>query len=217
MIPTDPSEKTTLVLNRSYQAFSFFTARATIRHMMNGRVVGVDAEGNQASWDGTDLDLREGSASSLNWSDMTVALYQDQPCLRSAPNPVTGEEKRWPIPTVVLCNHHFGYHNRKKGTVTSLRTLYNASKGVCQYCLEKIPYSAATKDHCYPKSLGGSNDSFNLVLACRSCNNLKGSIFPHYDINGDEVKPLPHRVGPIGILPQGVHLRSEWRPYLFLD
>lgn len=216
MIPVDPDSRTTLVLNRNYQSQGrFFTARASIRHMMNGRVKGIDAVGNCASWTGDEVSEVEGYSSSLSWSDLTIELHPDQPCLRSAPNVLTGEDTRWPVPTIVVCTHHFGYHARGNQQV-SLKSVYRIYKGICQYCLSKISLSDSTKDHVYPKSLGGSNDDFNIVLACRSCNAKKDNIFPYYDARGNEVKPRGMNHYLAGV-PEGTIIRDEWRPFLFLD
>ena len=207
MIPVDPDTKTTLVLNKNYQSSGrLFSAKATIRHLINGRVKGIDASGNAVSW------AEEGS--STNWNDLTIELFPDQPCLRSAPDPISDRDRQWPVPTIVVCTYHWGYHGRRGSTV-SLKSIYAIYKGICQYCLRKIPYSDATKDHVFPKSMGGSNDDFNFVLACRSCNSEKESIYPYYDVNGNEVKPrgiLNYLMG----LPHGVNVRDEWKPYLFI-
>lgn len=215
MIPVDPHSRTTLVLNKNYQSNGrFFTARAAIRHMMNGRVKGIDAVGNCVSWTGDEVTEVEGYSSSLSWADLSIELYPDQPCLRSAPNATTGQETQWPVPTIVVCTHHFGYHARS-GQSVSLKTIYKIYKGICQYCLEKISYSDATKDHVYPKSLGGTNDDFNLVLACRSCNAKKDNSYPYYNADGKEVKPrgMNHLHG----LPEETLIREEWKPFLFLE
>lgn len=216
MIPVDPDSKTTLVLNKHYQSQGrFFTARAAIRHMMNGRVKGIDAVGNCASWTGDEVNEVEGYSSSLSWSNLTIELHPDHPCLRSAPDALTGRETQWPVPTIVVCTHHFGYHARA-GQSISLRSVYRIYKGVCQYCLSKISYSDSTKDHVFPKSLGGSNDDFNIVLACRTCNAKKDNVFPYYDVRGQEVKPRGVNHYLMGI-PEGTVIRDEWKPFLFLD
>lgn len=216
MIPVDPHQRTTLVLNKNYQSQGrFFTARAAIRHMMNGRVKGIDAVGNCVSWSGDEVNEVEGYSSSLNWANLNIELYPDNPCLRSAPNAITGAETQWPVPTIVVCTHHFGYHARA-GQNVSLKTIYNIYKGTCQYCLEKISFSEATKDHVYPKSLGGTNDQFNLVLACRPCNAAKDNSYPYHNVDGKEVKPrsFSHY---LNTLPEGMHIREEWKPFLFLE
>jgi 5-methylcytosine-specific restriction endonuclease McrA len=209
-----PEERTTLLLNRHYQAFSFCSARAAIRHLITGRIKGMDADGNVASWDGSDIDSFQDVSNSLSWKDGTVKLFDLHPYLRSAPNVVTGEETRNFIPTIAICGHHFGFHARKGQTI-SLKSLYSIYKGICQYCLKHIPMSHATKDHVYPKSQGGSNDDFNLVLACRECNNAKDNIFPYHDVNGKEVKPKKFVCTRVPV-PEN-DMRPEWKPFLFLE
>ena len=54
-----PETKTSLLVNKNYQAFAFCTARAAIRHLMANRVKGLDADGNAVSWTGVDLELRD--------------------------------------------------------------------------------------------------------------------------------------------------------------
>lgn len=214
MKPVDPNARTTLVLNRSYQAYAFFSARAAIRHLMNGRVKGIDADGNAVSWLGNDVENYPGAPSTLSWSGGEVSLYDDQPCLRSAPNAVTGEETQWPVPTVVVCTRYFGYRVKKNQNV-NLRMLYRFYDGTCQYCLNKIPLGHATKDHVYPKSKGGSNDDFNLVLACRKCNSEKDDIFPYYNADGQVVKPKLLNTFTVQIPDEG-KVREEWKPFLFV-
>ena len=216
MIPVDPHTRTTLVLNKNYQSNGrFFTARAAIRHLMNSRVKGIDAMGNCVSWNGSDVENLEGVGSSLSWADGSVNLYSDHPCLRSAPNAITGLETQWPVPTIVVCTYHFGYR-RRSGQNISLKTLYHLCKGVCQYCVEKIPFSEATKDHIYPKSLGGPNDQSNIALACRSCNSAKEDTFPYHDVNGQEVRSRVINQHT-GVLPVGMSFRDEWKPYLYIS
>lgn len=45
----------------------------------------------------------------------------------------------------------------------------------CHYCKRPMLYSMATVDHVVAKSNGGKNSSDNYVLACKRCNNMKGS------------------------------------------
>ena len=208
LTPVDAAARTTLVLDGSYQAYAFFTARAAMRHMMNGRAHGIDASGNTIPWDGREED------DGYSWAKNTIELFDNHPCLRSAPDRITGAEKQWAIPTIVVCTTHFG-HTVRRGQQTSLRSLYSIYKGTCQYCLKKIPFCVATKDHVHPKSKGGTNDGFNLVLACRDCNAAKDNIFPYFDINGKEV--IPKNRVQIGIqVPEDMGIREEWKPYLFM-
>ena len=192
MIAVEPNTRTSLVLNRNYQSLGVYcTAKAAIRHLMTGRMKGIDADGNVYSW-----------------GQENIALHEDQPCLRSAHN------RHWPIPTILLCTQHFGFHSRKGENIT-LKNLYKAYKGTCQYCLNPIPLSQATKDHLYPKSKGGTDHVFNLVLACRKCNSEKDSTYPYFDVNGKEVKSKNLLLSN-AYLADNEDIRNEWKPYLFI-
>ena len=214
MIPVSPTTRTTLVANAHHQFYGrFCTARAAMRQMMNGNARGVDASGMDISWTGADITNLNGRPSEYSWVEKSVQLWPDQPCLRSAPNRVTGEEVQWPVPTIIICSHHFGYP-AKRGENVSLRKLYAIQKGICQYCYDKIPFSEATKDHIYPKDLGGSNHDFNLALACRKCNSKKSNIYPYFDKDGN----VPSGVNVntyLRELYEGVEIRPEMYPYLF--
>ena len=213
MTVVTPDTRTTLLVNRNYQAFNFCTARAALRHLMADRAKGLDADGNAVSWTGADLNLAGHSV--LRWYNNEVSLYDNHPCLRSAPDRETGEEKKWAVPTILVCNHSFGIH-RKTGENVSLRSIFNAYKGICQYCYTKVSMSNATKDHVFPKSKGGTNHDFNIVLACRDCNSAKDNHYPYYDINGKEVKPIKFSnfENMLRTMPE---LRDEWKPFLHLN
>ncbi len=45
----------------------------------------------------------------------------------------------------------------------------------CTYCDKSIRFSDADIDHIWPQSKGGSNNNFNLVIACQTCNRSKGN------------------------------------------
>lgn len=216
MIPVNPNKVTTLIVNKFHLASGrFMTARAAFRQLMNGRVTGVDASGYDFSWTGADPTNIEGPGSDYNWRDVTIQLYPDQPCLRSAPNPMTGEETMWPVPTIVVTTYHFGYH-AKKGENVSTRMLYNIHKGICQYCFEKISLSEATRDHIFPRTLGGSNDDFNLVLACKKCNSHKDCKYPYLDKDGN--LPVGTSIHDyLSYVHRGIEIRPEWHPYLYTE
>lgn len=44
-----------------------------------------------------------------------------------------------------------------------------------EFTLRGVEYRAASLDHVYPVSRGGTNQRTNIVLACRKCNELKGA------------------------------------------
>ena len=58
----------------------------------------------------------------------------------------------------------------------------------CAYCGKSIRFSDADIDHIWPKSKGGSNSNYNLVIACQSCNRSKGNKIDGRIIKGFVVK-----------------------------
>lgn len=219
MTPVYPDQRVSLMLSSSYEAKAFVTARAAFRHLVKGSVRGLDSAGTPVSWSGAE-DVRQTSVSSHTWKkphevyawcNRNVSIPEDNPCLRSSS---MGDVIEWPVPTIIVCSSHYGYRPRKNVAV-SLRTIYTHYKKTCQYCYEVIPFSEATKDHCVPKSKGGTNDDINLVLACRRCNNIKDSHFPYADVYGNEVQARPI-ISSLLQLPPSTELRDEWKPFLHL-
>lgn len=47
--------------------------------------------------------------------------------------------------------------------------------GCCKYCLQPLSRRAATVDHRFPRSKGGTDNKANLAAACYPCNVAKGS------------------------------------------
>lgn len=56
--------------------------------------------------------------------------------------------------------------------------IYEREKKKCFYCGKNLKFRQITLDHYLPKSKGGTEDIFNLVLSCRKCNRLKGNKIP---------------------------------------
>jgi hypothetical protein len=56
----------------------------------------------------------------------------------------------------------------KSFTLADVRKQYANQKGKCYYCHEKL--TAYHIDHVIPLSRGGTNDAFNIVIACPACN-----------------------------------------------
>lgn len=63
--------------------------------------------------------------------------------------------------------------------------LFHMQGGKCHYCTRQMTRKPvgkyfATEDHILPRSQGGSSMIANLVGACFTCNNMRGSIPYHY-------------------------------------
>ena len=48
----------------------------------------------------------------------------------------------------------------------------------CHYCHIPLDSRNVTIDHIVPRALGGQDERFNKILACRDCNERKADAFP---------------------------------------
>jgi len=193
MTPVSPTIKTTLVLTAGFQACGFFSARSTIRNMISGGVKAYDRYGNIHDWD--------------SWIANDDHLIENHPALRSV-------DSIWAVPTIVIVPGYFGTFGKKRMRAISLKQLYYVYDGECQYCLKKIPYTAATRDHVLPRSRGGSNAESNIVLSCKKCNTKKSNKFPYSNIKGCSVKPKMLNDVEFAALSEKVVIREEWKTFL---
>lgn len=68
--------------------------------------------------------------------------------------------------------------NVSKSSRPSKKTIWTRDKGSCQYCQIRLSLKDCTIDHVIPKSRGGQHTWGNVVIACRKCNQKKGSKLP---------------------------------------
>lgn len=191
-----PYDKVTLLLDRSYMPFQIATAKAIFYHLLKGHGKGIDAAGRHFEFDDV--------------INKRLTFFPDQPCMRSA-------SEVWPIPTVFITNSSFFFKSRKakSGLAVTLKDLHKHYKGICQICLRPKRISEFSKDHVLPRSKGGSDHDFNLVLACKSCNSRKGSEYPYKNVLGQVLKGA-HIYSTGFFRPEENETREEWKPFLFL-
>lgn len=67
---------------------------------------------------------------------------------------------------VVLEERTANYNLRSK--------VYKRDAGQCQYCGKDVAFAESQIDHVHPWYHGGKTQLNNLVLACKSCNGMKG-------------------------------------------
>jgi hypothetical protein len=200
-----PNQLTTLLLDQTYMPFGLATAKGAFRAVLRGAGKGLDANNVPFDWQ--------------KLSKRNLAIFPDQPCMRSSPQ--NGEEVAWPIPTVVITNSRFFYHSKKKNKdadyLPSVREVFDFYDGFCCFCGEKIKHiKDASREHVHSKALGGSNGIRNIVLAHKLCNSLAGHEMPKLDINGNEIVPKMKVYPSHFILPSTVKVRSEWKTFLFV-
>ncbi|MEG3437496.1 HNH endonuclease [Pannus brasiliensis CCIBt3594] len=88
------------------------------------------------------------------------------------------------------------------------RAIRERANYVCEYCHspERLSANRFTFDHIIPRSLGGSDHSDNLALACRRCNERRYNFVAGIDPETQEIVPLFN--------PR----RQEWREhFIWLD
>lgn len=56
--------------------------------------------------------------------------------------------------------------------------LYLRDGQKCYFCGKSMFYGKVSIDHYLPKSMGGTDEIFNLVTSCKSCNGQKKNIIP---------------------------------------
>lgn len=84
----------------------------------------------------------------------------------------------------------------------------------CQYCGTMT--TPLTVDHVIPRSRGGIDAWENLVCACVTCNNKKGSRTP--DEAHMRLLTIPKRPHHVTFLKHFIGKADDtWRPYLFMD
>ena len=69
-------------------------------------------------------------------------------------------------------------HNSSKKSRGKRTTIWSETNGHCVYCNQSITHDLRTLDHILPKSKGGTKANCNLIPACKSCNNSRGTRFP---------------------------------------
>lgn len=56
--------------------------------------------------------------------------------------------------------------------------LYQRDGHLCYYCGKSMVYGKVSLDHYLPRSAGGTDDVFNLVISCKACNGQKKNAVP---------------------------------------
>lgn len=113
-------------------------------------------------------------------------------------------------------------HSKEQIRKVSLDVLYRRYRGICWICRKFCPRDKASRDHIFPKSLGGTDDIKNLALAHKLCNSKRGNgyneiFFKHYDDLDKDVVVLEEYGIMLHFLPRedGVSLilskkRDDW-------
>jgi 5-methylcytosine-specific restriction endonuclease McrA len=120
--------------------------------------------------------------------------------------------RSYPCPSVIRLSNFIRVPFKK--IELSRKNIIRRDNFQCQYCGRK--HVELTIDHIIPKSRGGSDSWDNLVAACKSCNNRKGSRTP--EEAGMKLINYPSRPHHILFIKQySGTLDDNWKPFLFME
>jgi 5-methylcytosine-specific restriction endonuclease McrA len=80
------------------------------------------------------------------------------------------------FPSVIVLKSYIS--DRKLSITCNRRNAAWIYDYTCQYCDQSFKFSDLTMDHVIPKSKGGDSSWWNIVIACKKCNNKKGNRTP---------------------------------------
>ena len=102
----------------------------------------------------------------LTWLKKAWAAEYTDKWVRSA-------KEAFQIPSVIVL---FRYIDEKFFTLPCTRkNIILRDENQCQYCRAHFKEADLTIDHVIPRSKGGKNEWYNVVAACKPCNQKKGS------------------------------------------
>ena len=92
-------------------------------------------------------------------------------------------------------DHHDGEDDQK---AKDKRYWFNRQdNGVCNYCGNRYPYDQLEMEHMIPRELGGPDHRRNMQLACKNCNQRKGtSTDIEFRTLNSRIIPLDERTPP---------------------
>jgi 5-methylcytosine-specific restriction endonuclease McrA len=192
----DSKDRTVLILSHFWTPINITTAKEGVRKLIssgssshkNPSVKALSFSGEPLLWE--------------DWIDSSRAsYYKSQPFLSSS-------NALYPVPTILLTTAKWVYQTKNK---PNLRYLYKRYKGRCQICGDKFDMKDMTIEHIYPKSKGGTKESYNVTLTCQTCNCKKAAIYPYTNKEGKELKPA----NPYPFFHPFQREREEWKPFLF--
>jgi 5-methylcytosine-specific restriction endonuclease McrA len=122
----------------------------------------------------------------------------------------------YPVPSVIRRRTYVNVRRRREASGSKRVRIYMRDGFRCQYCGERKNPVELTLDHILPRSRGGGGAAINVVTACRSCNQRKGSRTP-------EEARMPLLTTQTALRAELDHVllchyaeaRPDWKKYLF--
>ncbi len=123
---------------------------------------------------------------------------------------ISSASRSFSLPSVVVIDR---VTKRRKGFPCNRKFLFIRDASTCQYCGKSLTRSDGTLDHVVPRSQGGQLSWTNIVLACKTCNQRKGSRTPEEAgmSLARRPKPLNYRQYLLSTTPISIEV---WKDYL---
>jgi len=111
----------------------------------------------------------------ISWQDaISLVIMGKAYIIEAYEKFIRSAKKAWQVPAVIVLKQFVNYEHVKFSC--SRKNVMIRDDYRCQYCSEIFDISNLTLDHVVPKSRGGINSWYNLVTACRECNQKKGNM-----------------------------------------
>ncbi len=122
-------------------------------------------------------------------------------------------EREYPVPLVIRLVTFVRIPHRLSMPLNR-RTLFARDEYTCQYCGRQPGRARLTMDHVVPRSRGGMLTWENIVAACSTCNQRKGSRLPHECGMEPRRKPFRPRYMAVAFLGEAQGYEA-WSKYIY--
>lgn len=142
-----------------------------------------------------------------------LLLKEKAELLEAAEARLRAEQVSMPVPVVIRMVYYVRVP-RNLGIPLSRRTVLARDQYTCQYCGASPGRAELTIDHVLARSRGGVTEWENVVAACRTCNQNKGSRTPKEAGMRLRREPFRPRFIALTVLSEP-HSRDVWQKYLY--
>ncbi|HDN80012.1 MAG: HNH endonuclease [Chloroflexi bacterium] len=143
-----------------------------------------------------------------------LVLKEKAEIIEAAEAKLRSENLSLPLPLVIRLVTYVKVPRYVKFPLTR-KTVFARDHYTCQYCGRQLPKSELTLDHVIPRQRGGETTWENVVTACKTCNQRKGSRTPQEAGMRLLSKPTRPRYIAFVLLSEARH-NEVWSKYLNL-
>lgn len=144
---------------------------------------------------------------------VVLLLKEKAELLEAAETTLRARGIAMPVPLVIRMVYYVRIP-RAMALPLSRRSIMARDQYTCQYCGATPLRADLTLDHVLPRSRGGRTEWENVVVACRVCNQKKGSRTPREAQMSLARPPRRPRYVALALLGEN-HQREAWSKYLF--